>query len=223
MTFIDEDVLNELLKRNEENRENAARNAVALFGAILWGLTASELTLLRIRDVLNQDGSLKPDWQLPEHIAYNGYARPLSTCHPRHIAALQQYMEDRRRNKLGTTNLGTFGHLDPDSPLVLTDKGKQYGLSPRKGKGEMKTNYQPTGMTNLFKKMVGRTKYAGDITYSDFRNSFIIHMYRAMAGCPSMRELIEVSGIRDYESLKKIVAMDQESLKKPIKNLFVRL
>lgn len=222
MTLIDEDILNELLKRNK-NEGGGARNSVALFGAILWGLTASELTLLRVRDVLNQDGSLKFDWQLPEHIAYNGYARPLSTCHPKHIAALQEYIEDRKNKKIGVSNLGAFDRLDPDSSLVLTDKGAQYGMSPRKGKEGTKTNYQPTGMTNLFKRMVRRTRYAGDIKYSDFRNSFIIHMYRAMAGCPSMRELIEVSGIRDYESLKKIVIMDKEEIKKPIKNLFIRL
>jgi len=220
MILIDEKVLTELLKHNE-NRENGARNAVALFGAILWGITASELTLLRVRDVINQDGSLKQDWTLPEHIAYNGYARPLSTYQPKHIEALRRYAKERKDKNSGTSNLGAFGGLDPDSSLVLTDKGAQYGMSSRKGVSG--TNYQASGMTNLFKRMVSRTKYAGDITYSDFRNSFIIHMNRAIPGSETMRELIEVTGIRDYESLRRIVSMDPDALKKPIKNLFMRL
>ena len=77
-------------------------------------------------------------------------------------------------------------------------------------------------MTNLFKRMIARTEYEGTLHILILEYSFIIHMNRAIPGSESMRELIEVSGIRDYESLKKIVLMDPELLKKPIKILFTR-
>lgn len=65
--------LRELLKRNSQG-QYGPRNKAAIGCAALWGLTASELSLLPLKAVMNQDGTMKiKSWQLLDYVAYNGF------------------------------------------------------------------------------------------------------------------------------------------------------
>ena len=55
------------------------RNAALIMGALYWGLTPSEASLLRLEDVMDQSGDFFRIWTLPDSTAYNGEARELHT------------------------------------------------------------------------------------------------------------------------------------------------
>ncbi len=55
------------------------RNSAFIMGALYWGLTPSELSLLRLEDVMDQSSNFYRIWPLPTSTAYNGDARELHT------------------------------------------------------------------------------------------------------------------------------------------------
>ena len=64
-------------------------------------------------------------------------------------------------------------------------------------------NLQPTCINSFFKRVITRSDLKDKITYSDFRNSIIIQLKRA--GIKN-KEIMEYTGIRDYESVRRITA-----------------
>lgn len=59
--------------------------------------------------------------------------------------------------------------------------------------------------------------------FKDLRQSFMIHCHRPDEGGISIREIMEVTGIRDYESVRRIVALDPEKVTKKVKGIYNRL
>jgi len=54
------------------------RNAALIMGAVYWGLTSYELSMLSVKDVLAEDGEFLRIWVLPGHVAFNGTPKGVS-------------------------------------------------------------------------------------------------------------------------------------------------
>jgi integrase len=191
------------------------RNRCLIIAAVYWGLTPSELSLLRIEDVMDQSGEFFRIWTLPASTAYNGDARELHTYD--HVLPLfEQYMEWRASEGLYASNQSWYRGSDPKSHFFLNDRGEPFKLSPRK-KGS--TDYQPRVMNAKLKSFISRAGIEG-ATVSTFRDSWVKAMYEA--GCHH-KDLMRVSGIKQKETIDRKTRPTIQDLEKVFKDIYSRV
>ena len=212
--------------KTEELRELLGVNATGVMGprdqaaiasAALWGVTASELAQIEVGHVVGQNGRLKQKWGLPAKIAFNGYARILFTEHPRLIQLLDKYLNWRVKRGWGIRQHSKFRGLDPASKLLLNDKAQPFHFTGTKTGGRR----QPTGLNLFFKRLIGKTELADEgVTYGAFRKSFMAQL--AQTGL-SVRNIMAVTGIRDYESVSRVVKSNPLTVEKAVTGLYDKL
>jgi len=111
---------------------NANRDVALMYAIFCTGAKPIELAQLRVRDYLEADGRTREESVMPASAAIGGRQRPLYFASTRVREALDAYLLERSRSKLGAgTKNGLFRGLDPDSALFLTDKGTRFALRPR--------------------------------------------------------------------------------------------
>jgi len=211
--FTESDI-QELLDKNAAS-PFGRRNAALIMGAVYWGLTPYELSMLSVEDVLTESGELLRIWILPCHVAYNGKKRE---CHTEdHVLPFfEGYSEWRRNSGWGLSNIPSYLCLDPKSKFFLNDRGEPYKLSLRKvGSGE----YQPRSMNEQLKRMIKRTDLHG-ATPSSFRDSFVRGLYDN--GC-GWKDLMAVTGIKQKRTLERKVRPQEAELEKVFRGLFSRV
>ncbi|WP_444935852.1 site-specific integrase [Microbulbifer sp. JMSA004] len=191
------------------------RNAALIIGAVYWGITPSELSLLRLEDVMDQGGQFFRVWTLPASTAYNGEVRELHT-EDHVLPFFEAYMGQRVKEGLYKSNQSWYRNSDPKSYFFLNDRGEPFKLSPRK-KGA--TDYQPASMNSKLKQLIANTGIQG-AKPSTFRDTFIKNMYEA--GC-GYKELMKVSGIKGKETLDRKIRPHERELEAVFKNLFSRV
>lgn len=93
------------------------RNSALIMGAVYWGLTPYELSMLSVKDVLAESGELLRIWTIHKHAAYNGEARE---CHTEdHVLPFfEGYIEWRLINDWGVSNMPSYRGLDPESKFL---------------------------------------------------------------------------------------------------------
>ncbi len=216
MKVLERRDLRALLKINGEG-EMGPRNQAAIACASLWGVTASELSLLEIGHVINPNGRLKKKWELPDSVAFNRHARALFTEHPRLVEILDTYSNWRVDRGWGIKEHSRFRGLDPKSKLLLDDRGQAFSFSTRTA--DRSQGKQPTGVNQLFRKLI-TSAGLDDVTYGTFRKSFMIHLKRAGL---TIRNIMAVTGIRDYESVSKVVRADPRTVAEAVGGLYEKL
>lgn len=193
----------------------ARRNSCLIIAAVYWGLTPSELSLLRLEDVMDQSGDFFRIWTLPASTAYNGDARELHTDN--HVLPFfEQYIEWRVSEGLYASNQSWYRGSDPKSHFFLNDRGEPFKLSPRK-KGS--TDYQPRAMNAKLKSFVSNAGIEG-ATVSTFRDSWIKTMYDH--GC-SYKDLMFVSGYKQRETIDRKIRPAVQDLEKVFRDIYSRV
>jgi len=191
------------------------RNAALIMGAVYWGLTPTELSLVSVQDVMHENGELLRIWVIPAHVAFNGEPRE---CHTEnHVLPFYDgYLDWRISKGWGTSNMHTFRELDPQSRFFLNDRGEPYKLSPRiAGSGQ----YQPRSMNEQLKRLISRTNLYG-ATPSSFRDSYIRGLYEN--GC-GWKDLMKLTGIKQKRTLEKKIRPQDAGLEIIFSNLFSRV
>ena len=191
------------------------RNAALIMGAVYWGLAPSELSRIRLEDVMAENGEFYRIWGLPGYTAFNGDPRELRT-EDHVLPFFEKYMDWRLKQKLFLSNQSSCRSSDPKSHFFLNDRGQAFKLSPRKkGSGD----YQPRSMNEKLKQLIKNTSIQG-ATPSTFRDSFIKGMYES--GC-HYKELMRVSGIKQKTTLDRKIRPHERELEDVYKNLFSRI
>jgi integrase len=191
------------------------RNSCLIIAAVYWGLTPSELSLLRLEDVMDQSGEFFRIWTLPSSTAYNGDERELHT--DEHVLPFfEQYMEWRASERLYASNQSWYRGSDPKSHLFLNDRGEPFKLSLRK-KGS--TEYQPRVMNSKLKSFIEKAGIEG-ATVATFRDSWIKAMYDH--GCHH-KDLMRVSGIKQKETIDRKTRPAIQDLEKVFKDIYSRV
>lgn len=216
MRVLEVDHIKELLRVNGVG-EMALRNQAAIVCAACWGVTASELSLLEVHHVMHPNGRLIKQWELPADVAFNGHARVLFSEHRRLIEILDKYFDWRVERGWGIKTHSRFRGLNPESKLLLNDNAQAFGFSSRGISNE--SGKQPTGINTLFRKLIANARLDG-VTYSAIRKSFMIHLKRAGL---SIRNIMAVTGIRDYESVSRIVRADPLTVATAVGGLYEKL
>ncbi|MFA0813339.1 site-specific integrase [Microbulbifer epialgicus] len=188
------------------------RNAALIIGAVYWGLTPSELSLLQLQHVMAQSGEFYRIWTLPESVSYNGEARELHT-EDHVLPFFEAYMESRVDRRLFRSNKSWYRHSDPESYFFLNDRNKEFSLSLR-SKGS--NDRQPVSMNSKLKQLIAKTSIQG-AKPSSFRDTFIKNMYEA--GC-GYKDLMAVSGIKGKETLDRKIRPRERELEKIFRDLF---
>ena len=191
------------------------RNAALIMGAVYWGLTPYELSMLSVEDLIAESGDFYRVWVLPKHAAFNGEERECYTDD--HVLAFfESYRIWRRDKQWGISNIPAYGSLDPKSKFFLNDRGGPYKLSERKaGTGE----YQARSMIEHLKRMIGRTSLYG-ATPSSFRDSFVRALYENGAG---WKDMMYVTGIKQKRTLERKIRPQEIELEKVFGTLFSRV
>lgn len=92
------------------------RNAVAIYLAGVNGLTASEISLITIGDLIDKKGLVKKRWVLPSERAFNGMSRMVCILNE-HL--INDYLDWLIKNKINRTNLNEYRGLDPEARLLV--------------------------------------------------------------------------------------------------------
>lgn len=202
--------LRALIRRNEAG-PFGVRNRAIITAAALWGLTASELSLVRVRDVVAPSGQLRLSWELSKEVAYNEIPRKLYTEHPALQRYLREYLDWRLAENVGVSKDTTFGGLDPDSSLFVSNRLESLTFSEREtGKP------QPSGANYLFREIFAAGGIE-DLSYSSFRRSLILHLHRQ--GC-TIKDIMVYTGYTSYESVRRIVDTDPKKVEDAVANAY---
>jgi integrase len=191
------------------------RDGAMIMGALYWGLTPAELSLLRLEDIMDQLGDFFRIWTLPGSTAYNGEARGLHT-EDHVLPFFEQYMDWRVSKGLYLSNQSWYRGSDPKSQFFLNDRGESYKLSPRK-KGS--TDYQARAMSAKLKSYIEKAGIEG-ATVGTFRDSWVKVMYDH--GCHH-KDLMRVSGIKQKETIDRKTRPAIQDLDKVFKAIYSRV
>lgn len=191
------------------------RNAALIIGALYWGLTPSESSLLRLEDVMDQSGDFFRIWTLPASTAYSGEARELHT-EDHVLVFFEHYLDWRLTKELCLSNQGWYRGSDPKSAFFLNDRGEPYKLSPRR-KGS--TDYQSRAMSAKLKSFIEKAGIEG-ATVATYRDSWVKAMYEA--GCHH-KDLMRVSGIKQKETIDRKTRPAIQDLEKVFKDIYSRV
>jgi integrase len=122
--------------RVRQRSDNANRDVALIFVLFCTGAKPIEMARLEVRDYLNRDGSVRESSEMRPEAAVNGRSRPLFFTSTRACAAVDAYLLERARRKLGVAGLGVardaaYRGLDPRSALFLTETGKHFDITDR--------------------------------------------------------------------------------------------
>ena len=116
--------------------ENANRDVALVYVLFCTGAKPIEIARLEVRDYLTRDGSIRERSEMRAEATVNGRSRPLFFTSSRACTAVDAYLVERRRRKLGITgpsasNSGIYRGLDPASALFLTEGGWPFAIGER--------------------------------------------------------------------------------------------
>lgn len=188
------------------------RNAALIMGVVYWGLTMYELSMLDVKDVVEEDGKLYKIWILPAHNSFNGEAREIRT--EDHVAPFfEGWIRLRLKKRWGLRNISTYQGLDPHSKFFLNDGGQPYVPSNEK---KLVWQFQSQTLTEHFRRMIWKAGIY-NATPSDLRDSQINMMYEN--GC-GVSELMKVSGIKKKTIIEDIIKPEREDIDDVYEKIF---
>lgn len=123
--------------RVRQRSDNPNRDVALIFVLFCTGAKPIEIARLEVRDYLYPDGSVRGRSEMRPEAAVNGRSRPLFFTSSRTCAAVDAYLAERVRRKLGVvigseaTGAAAYRGLDPHSALFLTESGKRFELTAR--------------------------------------------------------------------------------------------
>jgi integrase len=136
LTLLEPDEIAAGANRVRLRSENANRDVALIYVLFCTGAKPIEIARLEVRDYLNSDGSIRERSEMRPETAVNGRSRPLFFTSSRACAAVDAYLVERRRRKLGvagspTASVDAYRGLDPSSSLFLTEGGWPFEIGER--------------------------------------------------------------------------------------------
>lgn len=160
--------------------QNPVRNQLVLLLSHSCGLRITEIARLRVRDVLFASGEVRPELRLPAAITKSSRARIVWLSHRLLQDTLNSWLQYRVTKRLAITqDKKRYMGLNPDSKLILNNRGSAFSLQPKPRlleTGEIRTYWAADSleqaMRNLYKKCglrgcsshSGRRSFATNLT-----------------------------------------------------------
>jgi len=138
--------------------ENANRDVALLYVLFCTGAKPIEIARMLVSDYLNADGSVRECSESPAGGRVSARRRPLFFKSARACMALDAYLAERVRCKLGTRSPDSYRGLDPDSALFLTETGRRFEMRAR---GAQDPREHCPLMMATFRIIFQRARWAG--------------------------------------------------------------
>jgi integrase len=176
------------------------------------GAKPLEIARLLVRDYLNPDGTVRRRSELREAAAISGHARPMYFTSTRACAAIDAYLEERPRRRVGAGNVERYRGLDPNSALFLTERGGSFEVRPRSGADPRLTS--PI-LVATYRMIFRRAGWEGMSTQVMRR---LVAKRLAEKGADP-RQVGEVLGLDSIRSVKRLLRSDPQPLDVLVKDL----
>ena len=113
---------------------NPERNRVILFLLFMSGFRVTEVACIRVKNVIWHNGKVREEARIPAKYTKTSTAGHVYFYNRKLIKAIELYLEKRlaKKHRLGSNK--EYRGLDPESPLVLSEKGTGYSLKKKKRK-----------------------------------------------------------------------------------------
>lgn len=162
------------LAKKHENPPYCVRDAALIACAGLAFLSLLDLSLLKVNDIVHENGRIYARTEIPAIYNPNGKRKLFFIPEKSYLLEiLERYIDWRIENSLGTTNLGIFRTLNPESHFFLDDNGEPFGLTPRLKGSDSLSQMQPTRMRRHFQKLV----LPENVTVGGLNQSFVMNFY----------------------------------------------
>jgi hypothetical protein len=212
--IFDEPDIEQLLAQNSAP-PYGARDTALIMGAVFWGLTPLELTMVRTESIIAPSGEFYRVWVLPADASFNGKAREIHT-EDQVLGYFEKYVKLRMKKKWLLSNLHSHCGLDPYAAFFLTDKGKAFPVTERKGKAG---TYHPYSMNKHLKMLIDRSGLYG-ATASSYRNSFINLLHREGV---TLIDLMDITGISSKRTLESKIRPHESEVRESLNSIFSRV
>lgn len=159
---------NRVLNLQKANDRTGQRNTLILYLSFYLGLRVKEIAGLKIADVFNADGSIKPEITLK--VTKGGKIRQAYLTNPKLISLLQQHLKNRQEAKTV---------FSMEQPLIMSERGGAFS---------------PNSLQQLFSRIF---KEAGieDASSHSGRRSFATTLISNGADIKSVQHLMGHSSI----------------------------
>lgn len=206
----------ELIKQNS-NSKFKERNIALIFGASIWGLTRTELSLLQLKHLMDKSGKIFSEWELPDTISFNGSTRNLYTPEDG-ITVIDNYVNWLVSKSINTTDSIDYRSLDPEMYFYITDRYQKFKITKRTTKSTKGASlFQSRSMDAKLKKFIVTAKIP-NATPKTFRDTWIFQMY--YSGC-ELQKLLEASGYNSYTSIKNKLTPMKRDIKSVYKAILI--
>lgn len=179
-----------------ENGGMPARDAALLRAALYWGFTATELSSLQLRHVLDMDGNWREQFVVPASFAFNGLARTAWLRDAQMRAHLDRWLHERRELGWNFDDTSRYRGFPGEAPLFLNNQGKAFAMTPRTpGSSDL----LPSGMHRQLRELLDR---AGLREHSPqvLRDTYIVRLWSKGL---SRQQISQLTGIRKTETITR--------------------
>ena len=166
-----------------------------------------EIARLLVGDYLTEEGLVREESVMRADAAINGTERPLFFASTKVVAAVDAYLEERARRGQGTMDPTKYRGLAPDSRLFLTEDGHELPIKVR-AMGDRR-QYRCGVLLDIYRRIFARAGLKGVSALSARRT---IAEKLVDRGC-DVNQVGAVLGLKERNSVRKLIQNEQESLK----------
>lgn len=151
---------------------NGLRNIAIIWHSFGSALRITEIAHLKIKDVLDRDGTVIKVGTLSGKYTKTGKSRSLIQVEKKQQTAIKKYLEQRVGKGLRTTERSDYMGLDPESPLYLSRGQSGFSLTLKtyqKENGELEEYWSCSSLQQLISKLIKRVGVVGGSTHSGRR------------------------------------------------------
>ncbi len=165
------DELKRLLREAAHGR-NGKRNVAIIWMSFGSALRVTEIASLKVRDLVEQDGSLKEEFRLPAAYTKNSESRMAYMLEPEHRQALSDYLDWRVSAKRRATDSKEYRGIQPDSPLFLARGASGFAFRKKeyeRSDGSVAEYWVCSSLQQLISDLVKRIGVKGGSSHSGRR------------------------------------------------------
>jgi len=212
LTELDESELLAGIRRIRRLSENANRDVALLLTLLCTGAKPLELARLKVQDYVCEDGAVRRTSRLGDGTAIQARARAVFFDSERVCDAIDAYLEERVRRRIGVLIAPAFRGLDPHSALFLTEGGRPFRIRARSP-----DDPRPTCPVLL-------ATYAGIFRRAGWRGVNTQHARRLFAQRVAAKgadrgQLAELLGVTSERSVKRLLERSRRPLADLVKDL----
>ena len=200
-----------LLRTRSDNRH---RDVALLRMLFTTGAKPSELAAMPLSVYIRPDGLARADSEMPREVAFNGKARPMYFRSTSLCLALDAYLAQRLRRRIGLGDPGAFRGLDAHGRLFLTDDGHPFGTGGKEAGAQSRAASR--SLIDLFSVIRRRAGLEG-ATSLIARRTFGRRLRERGA---TDRQIAELMGVTDLSSMLDFLGRKPRPVEDLVQDLF---